>query len=266
MAQHRSLGILFVLACGLVAGCSDASREAGTSSSGDGAGGGDRDDEEGGSDGEVDGDGGDGDAGPTPACVRYLDCIAAVNPALLSDAEDSVGEDGACWDGDAARRESCDQGCVTGLADARVGSPGEVRCHECAGDEYCGDGRCVGEGADRFCAECRDDADCAGGRCGALFTCVGGGGAGGGGEPDAAACLERTMSVWESVGGFDRACFEPCTSSMAAACTAVELCCMTDPAMAAECDGEYDCVTETCRPSQSCLDGIAATGACIEDC
>lgn len=259
MSQLRLFGLFVVVACFTAAGCSDASSGSGAGDDGDGAGGdgrrSDGDDHDGGEDGEV-------ASGPTTACVRYLDCVAAVDPARLSEAEESVGEDGPCWDGDAERRASCNDGCLSGLAEEREAAPGEERCAECTEDAECDDereGRCVYPGHAGFCAECWVGADCATGYCNRDLAC-----AVREDDPERALeCIEDIGSSWNQAGLPFR-CVEPCAATLDAGCGSTDLCCLESASD--QCGPDAACVYDYCELEASCTDAIAGARQCLMEC
>jgi hypothetical protein len=74
-------------------------------------------------------DSSEGPPAQTPACVDYLECLAADQPALVPAAEAEYGPAGTCWS-DAATAAQCDATCL---------SETERRCLSGSGDGTGGD-------------------------------------------------------------------------------------------------------------------------------
>lgn len=243
------LGLFFVVGC-----ATDAGGGAGGGSPG-----------EGGEDGSPRKAGdGHGDAkGQTSACLRYVDCIAVVRPSMLSDVEASVGDKGSCWDGSAATRAACDEGCVDALDDEHENAPDEARCAECAEDEDCPSERPIckvtenggpgDEWLDHACVECVEDADCGDGLCEAQ-RCE---------AVDEQACIDDAVAVWVALGASD-GCASSAAGLIAEVCTAEETCCVLE--VNTGCGSDLACAVDRCEISSACMSSVGDALHGLEGC
>ncbi|PCC69304.1 hypothetical protein SAMN02745121_08767 [Nannocystis exedens] len=72
------------------------------------------------------------------SCERYLNCIAATDPAALPAAQMGFGPDAPCWQGSPETAEQCLNACQTGLKSAHMVYPDEPACFLCDDDTDCG--------------------------------------------------------------------------------------------------------------------------------
>jgi hypothetical protein len=209
LASAASLG-----ACGDGAGSGDDGAADDGGSSDDGASSGDDAEGDGGEDGEDGQDGEDADDdGQTPACKRWVDCVAAELPAMLADAQAAYGPSGTCWSGDDESRAACDEGCRSSLDAAHADHPEWERCVPCEIDDHCGPGRVCQGGR---CVECRDDADCASGSCA------------GGSCETGDSCVTDLESILHAVLSCPASCSIGGSGYTPGVCTETELCCLAE--------------------------------------
>lgn len=61
-------------------------------------------------------------------CIRYVDCVAEVNPGGLSEVDGRLGEAGTCWSEAIADQDACVDECAAGLAKANLDYPSAATC------------------------------------------------------------------------------------------------------------------------------------------
>jgi Cys-rich repeat protein len=104
------------------------------------------------------------------ACERYLDCVAAVDPAGLPVAVDGFGPAGNCWSPETA--DLCHAACRDARRELWSALPTEAACTDCDDDALCHEQVPYCDTQRGTCEECLVDAHCPGALSCDAGTCV----------------------------------------------------------------------------------------------
>lgn len=101
---------------------------------------------------------------PSPACVRYLNCVAKAAPAVFPAELGFYGPKSSCWTS-AAMAPTCTAACLSALDTQRQASPSVPECAVCATSADCWSARPICDPASKTCVVCTKDAECFTGFC-----------------------------------------------------------------------------------------------------